>query len=58
MLKSSVRLFLAIVRAKPRLTLAPESKGRIVANIALFNTPPATLVAMLFVRGVKLVVIS
>ena len=56
MLKSSVRLLLAIVRAKLRLALAPEFKGRIAANIALFNTPPATLVAILFVRGVKLVV--
>ena len=58
MLKSSVRLLLTIVRAKPRLALAPEFKGRITANIALFNTSPATLVAILFVRGVKLVVIS
>ena len=56
MLKSSVRLLLAMVRAKPRLALAPESRGRIAANVALFNTPPATLVAMLFVRGVGLVV--
>ena len=56
MLKSSIRLLLTIVRAKPRLALAPESRGRIAANIALFNTSPATLVAILFVRGVKLVV--
>ena len=38
MLESSVRLLLAIVRAKPRLALAPESRGRIAANIALFNS--------------------
>ena len=37
MLKSSVRLLLAIVRAKPRLALAPKFKDRIVVNIALFN---------------------
>ena len=56
MLKSSVRLLLTIVRAKPRLTLAPKPKGRIAANIALFNTSPTTLVAILFVRSVKLIV--
>ena len=39
MLKNSVRLLLAIVRAKPRLALAPESKGRIAINVVLFNTP-------------------
>ena len=38
MLKSSVRLLLTIVRVKPRLALAPEFRGRIAANIALFNT--------------------
>ena len=37
MLESSVRLLLAMVRAKPRLALAPESRGRIAANVALFN---------------------
>ena len=57
MLKSSVRLFLVIVRAKFRLVLAPEFKGRIVINIALFNTPPATLITIFFVRGVKLIII-
>ena len=58
MLKSSVRLLLAIMRVKPRLALAPEFRGRIAANVALFNTSPAILVAMLFVRGVGLVVTS
>ena len=58
MLKSSVRLLLAIVRTKFRLALTPEFRGRIAANIALFNTPPTTLIAMSFVRGVELVVIS
>ena len=58
MLKSSIRFLLAIVRTKPRLALAPEFRGRIAANIVLFNTPSATLVAMLFVRGVKLIVTS
>ena len=58
MLESSVRLLLAMVRAKPRLALAPEFKGRIAANVALFNTPSATLIAIFFVRGVELVVIS
>ena len=58
MLKSNIRFFLTIVRTKPRLALAPEFKGRIAANIALFNTSPATLIAILFVRGVKLVVTS
>ena len=58
MLKSSVRLLLAMVRAKPRLALAPKSRGRIAANVALFNIFSATLVAILFVRSVKLVVIS
>ena len=38
MLESSVRLLLAMVRAKPRLALAPESRGRIAANVALFNS--------------------
>ena len=58
MLKSSVRLLLAMVRVKPRLALAPESRGRIAANVALFNTSSATLVAILFVRGVELVITS
>ena len=37
MLKNSVRLLLTIVRVKFRLALAPKFKGRIAANIALFN---------------------
>ena len=57
MLKSSIRFFLTIVRVKSRLALAPKFKGRIAVNIALFNISPATLVAIFFVRDVKLVAI-
>ena len=58
MLKSSVRFSLNIVRAKPRLILTFKVKGRIIINIALFNTFFTILVIILFVRNVKLIITS
>ena len=49
MLKNSIRFLLTIVRIKPRLALAPKFKG---------NTFSAILVAIFFVRSVKLVITS
>ena len=59
MLESSVRLLLAMVRAKPRLALAPESRGRIAANVALFNTcniplaPNITCGKIIFIKKMR-----